>query len=160
MEEIIENYKKSENALGKKQVWMSAHMTPIYKAHKALSKLRSLEKICTKLFSNISEAEDIGPILQKIQNYQQKLKGALEDSVQKWQDACQECIDEIENQIDHNLLDLDHDNGVMTVNYSDTLIGFVRELRQLNELGVGGLVAQNIVKTVNDQKKGYREAIQ
>lgn len=35
MEEIIDNYKKSENAMGKKQVWMSAHMTPIYKAHKA-----------------------------------------------------------------------------------------------------------------------------
>jgi len=48
----------------------------------------------------------------------------------------------------------------VTVNYSDTLIGFLRELRQINELGFGLLISKNIKKTLNDQKKHYREAIQ
>jgi len=108
LEEIIHNYKK-RGETNNKQIYMSKHMNSIYKCKKALSKANTLEHICEKLFFNIKNDKDIQmqPIIDKINNFTNELKHEQENSVQDWQDDCQVCIDDIENQIDSNLIHLD-----------------------------------------------------
>ena len=56
-------------------------------------------------------------------------------------------------------MDLDLNDGLLKVNYSDRLVQLLKEVRQLTELGYKKRIPKKVVDIVEIGKKFYKEAI-
>lgn len=56
-------------------------------------------------------------------------------------------------------MELDLNNGLLKVNYSERLVLLIRETRQLLELGYRKQISSEINKVVENGKKFYKEAL-
>lgn len=56
-------------------------------------------------------------------------------------------------------MDINLENGLVEVNYSERLVLLIREVRQLFELGFKKDIPKQIVEVVENGKRFYKEAL-
>ena len=57
------------------------------------------------------------------------------------------------------MVDLDQKTGIVKVNYSDKLIGLIKEIRQLSDLGYRKQIPESVLEVSTKANKYYKEAL-
>lgn len=66
---------------------------------------------------------------------------------------------ELSLQISGRLMDIDLQDGLIKVNYSERLVLLIREVRQLFELGFKKSISKLIIDVTENGKRFYKEAL-
>lgn len=62
-------------------------------------------------------------------------------------------------QMNGKMIELDLENSLLTVNYSEKLILLIRDIRQLSELGLKKQIPSDVLSIAENGKKYYKEAL-
>lgn len=54
------------------------------------------------------------------------------------------------------MVELDQGTGTLKVNYSDKLVGLIKEIRQLSDLGYRKQIPESVLETANKANKFYK----
>ena len=122
------------------------------------SKLEELDQSARPHIGCLSRAGDFD---QQIKSLIQDLKAASNKEVQEWTEEMKRRLQDKENpmalQVSGRLMSFDKSNGRLYVHYSESLVTFIREVRQLAALGCN--IPKVFEQEVERAYKHYRSAV-
>ena len=120
-----------------------------------------LEELCVSTKPHISSLSRAGDFEQQALRLIQDLKEAKSKEVVEWTEEMKRRLLEKENpmalQVSGKLMSFDKSNGRLYVHYSESLVTFIREVRQLAALGCS--IPKAFEQEVEKAYKHYRSAV-
>uniref|UniRef100_A0A1I7SEA2 Cytoplasmic dynein 2 heavy chain 1 n=1 Tax=Bursaphelenchus xylophilus TaxID=6326 RepID=A0A1I7SEA2_BURXY len=131
--------------IGAKVVWVRSNMV----------QFQQIEKVCNSLFNDLSSYAQFD---RDLKNFMGEIKKFEAEQFDEW---CKDILAEIDDpnnsialQTTGRLMKLDKEKGILTANYSDRLVGLLREVGQLSSLGFN--VPRQIQQCTRTAEQFYR----
>ncbi|KFD50374.1 hypothetical protein M513_08756 [Trichuris suis] len=108
-----------------------------------IARTKQEEMQITELLETVAELVDdlpgFGDLQEKCTTFKDELKTYRDDTFQRWSQDTMRAMDDAKNPLNLikscQVMELDHRNGTMRVNYSDELVRLAKDVRQLLSLG-------------------------
>ncbi|CAD8135851.1 unnamed protein product [Paramecium octaurelia] len=140
------------------QIGFSKNIHQIVWCKSLIGKVKRIIQLIQQLFSDIKKSAQFIIMCQNLIKQVQQFEQELFDQWRKEIDS-QLKKNEISLQISGKLMEIDMQDGLVRVNYSDKLVQLIKEVRQLCELGYRKSISNEIHTIVETGKKFYKEAL-
>jgi dynein heavy chain 2 len=129
-----------------------------------------VRQLSAKLKKALTNAQGFLSDLKKFGNFQQvsndlmnSMREYENEQFESWKNSIMDVLGRsnqtLSLQVSGKLMEIDLSDGLLKVNYSERLVLLLREVRQLCEMGFRKQIPSQIIKTVEDGKKFYKEAL-
>ena len=139
-------------------IHMSELVNGIVWARQLFNKIQNNMRLTQGLLSDLPKYNDY---LKQCKDTCGGIKEFENEQMNKWKNQIEDALEDTDNplafQMSGKLMEIDHQSGLLKVQYSERLITLLREVRQLRELDFQ--IPQGIEKVVEDGKKFYKEGV-
>ncbi|KAL4440929.1 hypothetical protein ABPG74_009342 [Tetrahymena malaccensis] len=122
-----------------------------------------LKRIMTISQTSLGDLREYGGFKQYCEQLSSQINEYQNDQFNSWKSEAINQISKPESkvslEITGRMMDINLQNGLVEVNYSERLVLLIREVRQLFELGFKKDIPKQIVEVVENGKRFYKEAL-
>jgi dynein heavy chain 2, cytosolic len=160
-EQVSAQFESNGNSIGPKQ-FSGKNFAGIVGTVAYVGQIQSkLDELCVSAKPHISSLTRTGDFEQQALKLAQDLKEAKSKEVMEWTEEMKRRLLDKENpmalQVSGRLMSFDKSNGRLHVHYSENLVTFIREVRQLSALGC--TIPKSFEQEVEKAYKHYRSAV-